>query len=58
MDDGLNREVSKDLGQLRPALRFLRPYVPQIVGASIALIVTASVTLSIGQGLRRADRRR
>ena len=52
MDDGLNRQASKDLGQLRPALAFLRPYLPQIVIASIALIVTASVTLSIGQGLR------
>jgi ATP-binding cassette subfamily B protein len=52
MDDGLNRQASKDLGQLRPALRFLRPYVPQILIASFALIVTASVTLSIGQGLR------
>lgn len=35
-----------------PALRFLRPYLPQVVGASIALIITASVTLSIGQGIR------
>ncbi len=52
MDDGLNRQASKDLGQLRPALKFLRPYVPQILIASVALIVTASVTLSIGQGLR------
>lgn len=52
MDDGLNRQASKDLGQLRPALKFLRPYVPQILIASAALIVTASVTLSVGQGLR------
>ncbi len=52
MDDGLNREASKDLGQLRPAMAFLRPYLRQAIIASIALVVTASVTLSIGQGMR------
>ena len=31
---------------------FLRPYLPQVVLASVALVVTASVTLSIGQGIR------
>ena len=31
---------------------FLRPYLPQVMLASVALVVTASVTLSIGQGLR------
>ena len=35
-----------------PALRFLRPYPLAIAGASIALILTASVTLSVGQGMR------
>lgn len=35
-----------------PALRFLRPYVGQVIGASIALVVTATVTLSVGQGIR------
>ena len=35
-----------------PALSFLRPYVRQVVFASIALVVTAGVTLSIGQGMR------
>ena len=38
--------------RLRPALSFLRPYLPQVVIASIALIVTASATLSLGQGIR------
>ena len=52
MDDGFNREVSKDLVNLRPALRFLRPYVGQVVIAGVALVVTAGITLSIGQGLR------
>ena len=52
MDDGLDREVNKDLTRLTPALAFLRPYVKQVVLASIALVITAGATLSIGQGLR------
>ncbi|NCF44810.1 MAG: ATP-binding cassette domain-containing protein [Proteobacteria bacterium] len=46
------RPTSKNLRRLRPALLFLRPYVPQVVLASLALIVTASATLSLGQGVR------
>jgi ATP-binding cassette subfamily B protein len=46
------RPSSKNLRRLRPAFSFLRPYVPQVVIASIALIVTASATLSLGQGIR------
>jgi ATP-binding cassette subfamily B protein len=46
------RPPGRRLTALGPALRFLRPYLPQVVGASIALVVTASVTLSIGQGIR------
>lgn len=52
MDDGLDRPASKELVKLRGALAFLRPYRLQIVLASIALVVTATVTLSIGQGMR------
>ena len=52
MDEGLNRDASRDLGSLKPALAFLRPYLPQILLASVALIITAGVTLSIGQGMR------
>ena len=33
-------------------MRYLAPYRWQVIGASLALIVTASVTLSIGQGIR------
>ena len=33
-------------------LGFLRPYLGQLIAAAIALIATASVTLSVGQGLR------
>ncbi len=46
------REFRRSLGSLKPALGFLRPYGWQILGAAIALVITASVTLSIGQGLR------
>ena len=46
------RPTSKNMRRLRPALSFLRPYLPQVVIASIALIVTASATLSLGQGIR------
>ena len=52
MDEGLDREVNKDLTRLTPALKFLRPYVKQVAIASVALIITAAATLSIGQGVR------
>lgn len=51
-DDGLDRATSKDFGSLRGALSFLAPYKLQVVVASLALIVTAGVTLSMGQGMR------
>ena len=46
------REASKRLSSLRPALRFLLPYRREVIVASFALVVTAGVTLSIGQGMR------
>jgi ATP-binding cassette, subfamily B, bacterial len=53
MDEtGPDRPPSRKISNLKPVLRFLRPYVPQVVFASIALIITAGVTLSIGQGMR------
>ncbi len=52
MDEGLNRPVSKKITNLRPALAFLKPYKMQVFWASIALVMTAGVTLSIGQGIR------
>ena len=62
MEDGLDRAPSRRLTNLKPALKFLRPYVPQVAFASAALVLTAAVTLSIGQGMRlvidrRYDRR-
>ncbi|MFK7915191.1 MAG: ABC transporter transmembrane domain-containing protein [Pseudomonadales bacterium] len=47
-----DRPSSRKLQSLRPALQFLRPYLKQVAIASVALVVTAGITLSIGQGLR------
>ncbi len=52
MEDGLDRAASRRLTNLKPALKFLRPYLPQVAFASAALVLTAAVTLSIGQGMR------
>lgn len=53
MQDTLpERGRSRDLRQLRHALAFLAPYRWAVVGASVALVITASVTLSVGQGIR------
>ena len=51
-DDGFDRPTSRDITSLRPALAFLKPYRWHVAAASFALVVTASVTLSIGQGMR------
>ncbi|MDB6061675.1 MAG: transporter, permease/ATP-binding protein [Verrucomicrobiaceae bacterium] len=51
----LNTAVPKpkaSLGILTKMAPFLRPYRWRMVAASLALILTAGVTLSIGQGLR------
>jgi ATP-binding cassette subfamily B protein len=52
MNELPEREVARNVASLRPAFAFLRPYVKQVVAASLALVLTASVTLSVGQGLR------
>ena len=39
-------------GGLRVMLRFLKPYKARLAGALAALLVSASLTLLIGQGLR------
>lgn len=48
----VERETSKNIGSLKHALGYLSPYKPQILAATVALIVTASITLSVGQGVR------
>ncbi|WP_414931183.1 ABC transporter ATP-binding protein/permease [Vibrio europaeus] len=48
-----NSEVKKkNLGILLELLRFIKPYRLKVAAALIALIVTASLTLSVGQGVR------
>jgi ATP-binding cassette subfamily B protein len=52
LDSIEDRQSSRKLGSLTAALRYLAPYRWYVAGASLALIVTASATLSIGQGVR------
>ncbi|RLA02110.1 MAG: ABC transporter ATP-binding protein [Gammaproteobacteria bacterium] len=40
------------IGTLRYLLQFILPYKKVLAGASVALILTSAVTLSIGQGVR------
>jgi len=47
-----HRERRARIGLLLPALAFLRPYRARVAGASLALVFTAGITLSLGQGLR------
>jgi ATP-binding cassette subfamily B protein len=54
MDEGLDRPPSRELIRLREAWKFIVPYRTQVALASIALVLTATVTLSIGQGMRLA----
>ncbi|CAA0109515.1 Multidrug resistance ABC transporter ATP-binding/permease protein BmrA [Zhongshania aliphaticivorans] len=51
-DTSSEREKSTNVGVLKAMMTFLRPYRWQMIGSSIALICTAGITLSIGQGLR------
>jgi ATP-binding cassette subfamily B protein len=45
--------AGRPVAELRAAaLAFLRPYWPQVAGATLALVFTAGVTLGLGQGLR------
>ena len=52
MEDGLDRPTTREFTKLRPVWKFLTPYRWQVAYASVALVVTAGVTLSIGQGMR------
>ena len=47
-----DRETSRNMQRLTPALKFLKPYRLQVVLASIALCVTATAMLLLGQGIR------
>ncbi len=48
----MGRQGQAAVASLRPALAFARPYLGQMAIAAAALIVTASVTLSVGWGIR------
>ena len=48
----MQNKSNKSLARLLPALHFLRPYLGRIFLAMIALLFTAAVMLSIGQGVR------
>ena len=50
--DTAGRAKSKRLSNFLPALRFLRRYTTRLIGAAIALIFTAGISLSLGQGVR------
>ncbi len=50
--DALERPKSRNLGVLRQIIRFLAPYWKRVLGALTALVGTAAVVLSLGQGLR------
>ena len=43
---------SRQRNAIRLAVRFIAPYSWQSLGALLALIVTAGITLSMGQGIR------
>jgi len=47
-----NRPPSKNLNVLSKTFKYLKPYQFQIFVSSVALLFTAGVTLSLGQGLR------
>ncbi|HYM04890.1 MAG TPA: ABC transporter transmembrane domain-containing protein [Stellaceae bacterium] len=42
----------RSLKQLLPVARYIRPYWRQVAAASVALLVSSSATLLLGQGLR------
>ena len=50
--DSSARAGSRDLGQLRRLLGYLRPYRTRVLGAIVALVVAATAVLSLGIGLR------
>ena len=52
MLDTSSRAKSKQLSNFLPAFRFLQPYKWRILLAGIALVTTAGVSLSLGQGVR------
>jgi ATP-binding cassette, subfamily B, bacterial len=50
--DAADRARGRSLLSLLPLLRYLRPYRLQLVGATIALLVSSASVLLLGQGVR------
>ncbi len=48
----MQTKSNKNLARLLPALQFLKPYLGRIFLALVALLFTAGIMLSIGQGIR------
>lgn len=46
------RQTSRNIRVLHSMIQFIRPYRWQVIGALLALICTALLTLSLGQGMR------
>jgi ATP-binding cassette subfamily B protein len=47
------QQEKKSLSRLKLLIQFVTPYKAQLLGAITALIFTAAITLSIGQGIKR-----
>jgi len=53
MDEELKfRKVNRDITLLKPAIGFLKPYKLKLFAAACALLFTAGLSLSFGQGLK------
>ena len=50
--EAVERPRGRSLLSLLPLLRFLRPYRRQLIGASIALVISSAAWLLVGQGVR------
>ena len=50
--DAADRARGRSLLSLLPLLHYLRPYRPQLVGATIALLISSASVLLLGQGVR------
>lgn len=51
-NDLLSRPSSRNFRSLYPLLDCLKPYWPQVLAVTVALVITSAVALSVGQGLR------
>lgn len=52
LPEGSEKRAKAKLSNLRHIVHYLRPYTPQIIVATIALLFTSGAVLGMGQGLR------